>query len=168
MSSDYLIRRRNLKLGTVVNEPKEKKPLKAISDKKAAQMKEEKKRTIPDEDGQLERWFKARRKEMVGTCQCGCGQKSQKKDDLYFRHSACHLFPKRLFPSIMYHPLNFLERAFFGGCHTNLDEGGMDKWPAMADWEDIKVRFHELAPLLTEEERATKFYRTLEELVYKN
>lgn len=44
----------------------------------------------------------------------------------------------------------------------------MDRWPGMADWDDIKTKFHELAPLLTDAERATKFYSTLEKLIYAN
>lgn len=151
-------------------EPKFKKPYAGIAKKSGKKIAEEaaEKEARRGDDTDKQKWFAARRKELVGTCQCGCGQKSQKKDDLYFHSSICHIFPQRLFPSVDTHKLNFVERAFFGGCHTNMDEGGMDKWPAMADWEDIKLRFHELAPLLTEEERATKFYSTLEKLVYEN
>lgn len=119
-------------------------------------------------DSIMEKWFKARRKELTGTCQCGCGQPSQKKDDTFFRGSCCHIFPKATFESVMYHPMNFVERAMFGGCHTNMDNQGLDKWPAMADWDDIKERFHHLNILLTDEERATKFYKKLQELVYKH
>lgn len=119
------------------------------------------------DDTLIEQWYKARRKELVGVCQCGCGQQSQKKDDTFFRGSCCHIFPKASFPSVMYNPLNCVERAMFGGCHHNMDNNGVDKWPGMADWEDIKERFHVLAPLLTDEERATKFYSKLESLIYK-
>jgi len=118
-------------------------------------------------DTLMEQWFKARRKELTGTCQCGCGKPSQKKDDTLFRGSCCHVFPKSTFESVMYHPLNCIERAMFGGCHARLDEGGLDKWPHMADWDDIKERFHVLSPLLTDKERSTKFYSKLESLVYK-
>ena len=45
-------------------------------------------------------------------------------------------------------------------------ESGLDKWPNFADWEDVKEKFYVLAPLLTDEERATKFYSKLESLVY--
>jgi hypothetical protein len=113
-----------------------------------------------------ENWFKARRKEMVGTCQCGCGKPSQKKDDMYFRHSAAHIFPKALFPSLMYHPLNWVERRFWEGCHSIMDDTSIERWPNMADWEDIKEKFYILAPLLTDEERGKKFYQILEKLVY--
>lgn len=148
--------------------PKGKKapaPIRKVSVKKAKQEREEKK-LQGDEDSNLQKWFKARRREMVGTCQCGCAMPSQKNDEMYFRHSAAHIFPKATFISIMYHPLNFVERRFWGGCHTNMDERGLDLWPNMADWEDIKEKFHELAPLLTEEERATKFYTKLSGLVF--
>lgn len=148
--------------------PRAKKPptpIRKVSKAKAKQQREEKK-LQGDEDSHKEKWFKARRREMVGTCQCGCGMPSQKNDNMYFRHSAAHIFPKALFPSVQYHPLNWVERRFWGGCHTNMDEQGLDLWPNMADWEDIKEKFHMLAPLLTDEERATKFYTKLEQLVY--
>lgn len=118
------------------------------------------------DDTQMEFWFKARRKNMVGVCQCGCGKPSQKKDDMYFRHSACHIFPKAKFESVMYDSLNFVERAFFGGCHSVMDDTSLDRWPNMADWEDVKEKFHQLAPKLTDQERATKFYHHLEKIIF--
>jgi len=144
---------------------KPKKPLKKVSDKKAAENAAAKVELGEDET-MKEKWFKARRKEMVGTCQCGCGQPSQKKDDMYFRHSIAHIFPQRLFPSIQFHRLNWVERRFWGGCHSVMDDTSMDKWKNMADFDDIKEKFHELSPLLTDEERATKFYTHLSKLVY--
>lgn len=120
----------------------------------------------PKDYAALDRWFRERRKEMTGKCQCGCGKWSSKYDDKYFKHSCSHVFPKSKFPSIATHPHNFVERAFWGGCHTNMDEQSMDKWVYFADWENIKEIFHELAPLLTDEERATKFYTHFEKLIY--
>ncbi len=111
-------------------------------------------------------WFDARRNELVGVCQCGCGEKSQKNEDTYFYHCCCHVFPQRLFESIQFHPHNWVERRFWGGCHTNMDEGSMSKWVNFADWDNIVEIFHELAPLLTDEERTKKFYTNLESLVY--
>jgi hypothetical protein len=168
MESKYLIDRRARLLGQKApDSKKEPKPIPKVSEKKKKLLAEEKK-ARGDEDPAKERWFKARRREMIGVCQCGCAQPSQKNDDLYFRHSAAHVFPKALFLSVALHPANCVERAFWGGCHTNMDEGGLDKWPLMADWFDIKERFHILAPLLTDEERATKFYTKFEALVYAN
>lgn len=121
-----------------------------------------------DEKVLKEKWFRLIRTKLTGTCQCGCANKSQKNDDMYFRHSCCHIFPKSKFFSIKYHPLNYVERAFFGGCHGVMDDTSMDRWVNMADWEDIKAKFYELAPLLTNEERSSKFYNHLEILVYNN
>lgn len=147
--------------------PKPKQPLKPMSEKTKAKKAQEKK-ALAGDDPLKEKWFKARRKEMVGTCQCGCGGKSSRNDDINFRSSAAHILPKKDFESVMYHKFNWVERAFYGGCHTNMDNRGLDLWPNMADWEDIKEKFHVLAPLLTEEERGRKFYRQLEKLVYSN
>lgn len=152
----------------IPREKKKKQPIAKKSKKKLAQEAQEKKLVSSDGDTLLEQWFKARRKEMVGTCQCGCGEFSQKKDDTHFRSSAAHIFPKGLFPSIMYNSLNWVERRVWGGCHTNMDNLGVSSWPYFADWDDIKEKFFILAPLLTDEERATNFYTRLEKLVYAN
>lgn len=130
------------------------------SEKKKQQVKDEK--PLRDEK---EKWFALVRKKLTGTCQCGCGEKSSKKDDTYFRNSCCHIFPKKDFKSVQFHPLNFVERAFFGGCHSVMDDTSMDRWPNMADFEDIRQKFMILAPLLTPQEKAKKFYSHLERLV---
>ncbi len=161
-----------IKLGLHPKEcvPKEKKSLKKISDKKAAEMKEAKE-VLGEDETLKEKWFKRRRQEMVGTCQCGCGMPSSKYDDKNFRSSVCHIFPQRLFPSIQYHHLNWVERKFWAtyetsACHTNMDNKSMDLWPNFADWDDIKEKYHQLVPLLTDEERSQKFYHHLTFLVY--
>jgi hypothetical protein len=165
----YLEDRLNRKNGLAPRLPtrKEKKPLRKVSPQRAKEMAMEKER-LGGDDTMKEKWFQARRKEMIGTCQCGCGQPSQKKDDMYFRHSAAHIFPQRLFPSIQFHKLNWVERRFWGGCHSVMDDTSMDKWPNFADFDDIKEKFHALSPLLTDTERKTKFYRHLERLIYEN
>lgn len=156
--------------------PKLKKEYKGIAKKSAktiAKEKEEMATRSSEDETMKQRWFRSRRREMVGTCQCGCGQKSSKQENDNFRSSICHIFPQRDFPSVQFHPLNWVERAFWAtekgsSCHTNMDNQSISKWPLFADWEDIKARFHELSPLLTDEERATKFYSNLESLVYTN
>lgn len=144
-----------------------------LPDKKFYRINKKSKKRIEKEaelkkssDSTLDDFYESMRPKMVGTCQCGCGQKSHKKDDIFYRHCICHIFPKRLFKSVATHELNWVERTFWGGHHTNFDEQGMDKWPMMADWDDIKEKFHQLAPLLTDKERATKFYSKLEALIY--
>lgn len=121
-----------------------------------------------DEAYKKEKWFSERRKEMKGVCACGCGQPSSKREQNFYRHSAAHIFPKKLFKSIMFHPLNWVERRFWGGCHTNMDEGGMNKWPQMADWPDIVRKFYILDKEIPQSEKSIKFYSALKTLVENN
>lgn len=162
----YFQRMQLIKLGLL---PKEavKKERKPIAKKSAKKILEEKEQKESGGDGEMDKFFERNRKKMVGVCQCGCSQKSQKNDDTFYRGSISHVFPKRIFKSIATNDLNWVERAMFGGCHSVMDDTSMDRWVNFADWEDIKERFHELAPLLTDEERATKFYTHLEKLIYQ-
>lgn len=151
---------------------KPKKPLKKQSDKKIAEIKAEKELRGED-DTQKEKWFKARRKEMKGFCACGCAEKSSKSDDVNFRSSICHIFPQRLFPSIQFHRLNWVERKFWAtngtsACHAQMDNKSMDLWPNMEDWGLIKDRFLQLSLLLTQKEKVNKFYLHLAKLVNEN
>ena len=117
---------------------------------------------------EMRAWFDARQAEMVGVCQCGCGQPSLSGGKKYGKMSCAHILPKSKFPSVALHPFNYVERAFWGGCHTNMDEQGLDRWPNMADWADIVAKFTVLRQKLTKQEKATKFYTKLAELVRKN
>ncbi len=117
-------------------------------------------------DKLMDKFFETARKSMVGTCQCGCTKKSSKHEDAHYRCSVAHVFPKRIFKSIATNQFNWVERNFWDGCHSRMDDTSIEKWVNFADWDDIKERFHALAPLLTDEERATKFYSNLEKLVY--
>lgn len=137
------------------------------SEKAKAKVAEEKKQRGED-DSAKQKWFKAVRRKLTGTCQCGCARPSSKFDDDNFRSSCCHVFPQRDFESVRYHLLNHVERNFWEGCHTNMDNQSMDKWANMADWDNIKEIFFQLSPLLTDQERATKFYTKFESLVYAN
>ncbi len=165
--SDYLKKRQQWNAGE--SKPiKEKKTytIPKISEKKKKEMAEEKAR-LGGDDTELDKFFKDQRKKLIGICQCGCARKSSKHENEHFKSSIAHIFPKSIFESIKCHPLNWVERNFWDGCHTNMDHGGLEKWPMFADWEDIKERFHTLAPLLTDKERSHKFYSHLEKLVYE-
>ena len=116
----------------------------------------------------LDEWFDLIRIKLTGKCACGCGNKSQKNDDKYFKHSCAHIFPKSKFDSIKCHPMNFVERAFWGGCHGVMDDTSVDKWVNMKDWHDIKRKFNILSPLIPPHEKANKFYTQLENLVKNN
>jgi hypothetical protein len=153
----------------ILERQKRREVVKLTSRKLRATMEpenEEKIKAILEEKQRLDKWFPLIRKKLTGVCQCGCGKPSSKNDDKYYKFSCCHLFPKSIFKSILDHPDNYLERAFWGGCHTNMDEAGMLKWKDKADWEQAKEKFHLLAPLLTDKERSHKFYRNLESLIY--
>jgi hypothetical protein len=127
----------------------------------------ENKKTTKTKDESSDIFFNDQRKVMTGVCQCGCGKPSQKDHDVYFRFCICHIFPKKLFPSIATHPMNWVERAFWGGHHTNMDNRSIELWTSYSDWSDIKEKFHILAPLLSDKERKKKFFTTLEALVLR-
>ena len=172
--SAYFERMKLIKLGLLPKEAvkKEKKPLKKVSDKRAAENKEAKE-VLGEDETLKEKWFKRRRQECVGTCQCGCASPSSKYDDKNFRSSICHIFPQRLFPSIQFHHLNWVERKFWAtkdssACHTNMDNKSMDLWPNFSDWDDIKEKFHALDKDIDPEEKKQKFYHQLKYLVDNN
>lgn len=144
--------------------PKEKKRY-TIPKKSAKRIAQEKELSVTDEK---ENWFLEQRKRMTGFCQCGCGEPSQKKDDLYFRHCICHIFPKKIFKSVMFHDLNWVERKFWGGCHGVMDDTSLDRWPGMEDWDKIKEKFFVLEPLLTDKEKVHKFFKHLQKLILEN
>ncbi|MFT3679466.1 MAG: hypothetical protein QM791_04285 [Ferruginibacter sp.] len=159
--SNYLLRRRAIMMGTQAPDPpKEKKPIPKISEKKKQQLKEEK----PERD-EKEKWFKAIRKKLTGFCQCGCGQPSSKNDNVHFRSSCCHIFPKSEFKSVQFHESNYVERNFWDGCHSVMDNTSLDRWPNMEDWDDIKEKVAQLVPLLTPKEKASKFFTHLDYII---
>lgn len=162
--SDYLQQRRDhIAAGRPLPE-KKKYQIPKVSEKRKQKLSEQ--ATVAAKSD-MDKFFEDARKRMVGTCQCGCAKPSQKNDDTFYRHCIAHIFPKRAFKSIATHPLNWVERSFWSGCHSQMDDTSMDRWVNFADFDDIKEKFHVLAPLLTDEERATKFYSHLERLIYK-
>lgn len=152
---------RRLKAEAAIPKPKKYYQIPKVSKKRQ-------KRTADDDrpdDVKQDEWFVETRKALVGTCQCGCGAKSCKNDDLYYRFSICHILPKAYFKSVATHPLNFVELAFWGGCHTTFDQMGPERWVNLACWDDIKAKVLSMDPYLTPEEKGRKFYQILIELV---
>jgi len=156
---------RKLKAEAGIPKPKKVYYLPKVSKKRQKKLAEDGR---PVEE-RLDEWFVERRKEMVGTCQCGCGRKSSKNEDGNYRSSICHIFPKnpKAFPSVMCHPLNWVELNFWDGCHTTFDTMGVDRWPSTACWDDIKAKVIAMDPYLTPEEKGKKFYQNLIDLVKK-
>lgn len=108
----------------------------------------------------LTKFFTRAIEKLTGICQCGCWHATERK-----KGSVAHIFPKKDFYSVALHPSNWVERAMWGGCHTNMDQKGVEHWPNMADWPDIVAKFHILEPLLTKEEKTKKFYKKLKPMV---
>lgn len=166
----YFERLRLIKLGLL---PKEAvaKPKKAIAKVSVKKSKEIAKEKESGSDGEMDRFFQSMRSRMVGKC-LFCGGKTEKNNDKYYKFSIAHLFPKKptMFPSVATHHSNFLELCHFGNsCHTNFDQGkiSFELLKDSKEWDIIVEKFHELSPLLTDEERSRKFYTNLETLIYK-
>ena len=102
--------------------------------------------------GELERWFKERRKEMTGKC-ANCGGMSCKYKDSEYKRSIAHILPKAYFPSVATHEKNWLELCFYGkSCHTNMDNKMLDL-TEMACWDEIVTKFCVIYPDIDKKER---------------
>ncbi len=125
---------------------KPKKPLKKVSDKKAAEMKLGK----PDERVDLDKWFDdIRGKEWnngwAKCMECGAAIPSD-----YARHATAHLLPKKLFKSVATHPLNYLILGAGCGCHEKTHR--IDKFIKMKIWPIAKERILTMMPFLPTDE----------------
>lgn len=158
MSSDYMQRRQNIKLGIEKPDgPKPPKALRKIGLKKQEQMRQEKE---AGGDSALDQWYEARRKEMIGKCQF-CNSKTEKDNDDTYRHSVAHLLPKKEgiggFPSVATHPANWLELCFYGNsCHTNYDTHmiSLEMLRDSVEWPLILEKFLKVYPYIRQEERS--------------
>jgi len=139
-------------------EPKAKKVYggpKAVSDKKKAAIKQEKKTREEGGDPGLAKWFPERRVEMTGKC-CLCQGKTQKWDDENYGFSLHHLFPKEMFDSVKLHPDNCIEVCYYGNsCHANLHNGTIT-WGLLidsAEWPMILEKVRKVVPFIAQAER---------------
>lgn len=134
---------------------KVKKPLRRISDKRAAQIAEEKKMR-DNGNTPMDVWFNQRRVELTGKC-LFCGGRTEKNNDSTFKRSIAHLLAKKtgMFPSVSMHPDNFLELCFWGNsCHTNFDNG-IITWEFLKDsdeWGVIAEKFKKIYPCIAQPE----------------
>lgn len=148
--------------------PKAKAPtkgIKPVSDKKAAQIKEQKK--SGDSDA-IYQFFVEMRPGMTGKC-CFCNGKSEKHNDEAFHFSQAHLLPKNLFPSVATHPDILIELCYYSeSCHSNFDNGRIT-WEMIydsAEWPMIKEKLLKVLPAVAPQERSQKLYSKLYDLVY--
>lgn len=163
--SDYLKKRMQHILDSRPLPQKKKYRIPTVSEKMKKKIQEAR-ADRGDDKTEKQKWFEAQRPKLTGVCGCGCGQPSMKFDDEKFCFSISHIFPQRIFKSVQFHDLVWVERAWL--CHTNMDSRSMERWPGFQDWPEIRRRFAMLSPMLTKQERARKFYRALSELVESN
>jgi len=151
--------------------PKPKKPIRKVSNKKAAEIKEHKEF---GGDSEMDLFFESMRERMKGVC-LFCGLKSERDNDETYRNSIAHLLPKRDvdkggFPSVGTNEDNWIELCFYApnSCHTNFDAGQIT-WEFLKDskeWEIIREKLLNILPVVAMEERKHKLYSKLIELVY--
>lgn len=131
--------------------PKEKKVYRIPkkSEKKIKEEADEKER-LGGDDSQLVKWYKGRMKQLTGRC-AETGLVTETKIYQYAIMSICHLLPKRLCPSVMYHPLNWIELNV--DVHYKFDNS---KWEEIEKWgcyETIRDRLIMVYPDLDPSER---------------
>jgi len=144
--------------------PKPKKPIAKVSVKKQAEVEADKAARNGDETVK-QKWFAEQRPRLDEYCGCGCGQRTMKFND-QFCFSIAHVLPQKLFPSVQFHTEVWVSRAW--ACHTNMDTRSMDRWPTYRDWPEICRKVRVLEPLLTDQERKTKFFGKLWKMVSEN
>lgn len=99
---------------------------------------------------ELDMWFEARRKEMIGLC-ANCGGVTNKNDDKYYRFNIAHILKKSKIKSVSTHPLNYMELCFFGNsCHSKVDN--KDGWGSTKCFDEVKKRFEIMLPLIEDNE----------------
>lgn len=125
---------------------KEPKPMKRVSDKRAAELKEQKVIGKPPSQLELEHWFHTIQMrhftEFGGQCmECGAYIPNQ-----FARHATAHLLPKKLFKSVATHELNYLILGAGCGCHVKTDR--VDLFVKMKVWPEAARRIKKMLPLL--------------------
>src|SRR5690606_8177390 len=138
---------RKLKEQAGLPKPKKTYSIPKVSAKRKAMMEREKEER-GDNDTELQKWFKARIKySMKGRCE-ETGLKTETGIYRYAIMSCCHILPKRLCKSVMYHPLNFLE--LIPDMHHKFDNIGWEERETWGCWPVVVQRlimvYPDLAP----------------------
>ena len=165
----YLEDRAKRKLG-LLPKMEFRKPKKPIAKKSKTRLAEERAIKEVGGDSELDLFFIAMRKKMVGKCLfCNC--KTEKENDEIYRRSIAHLLPKGKsnFPSVATNDSNWIELCFYqNSCHTNFDNGNIT-WEFIKDskeWDIIKEKLLTILPMVSQEERKHKLYSKLIHLIY--
>jgi len=126
---------------------KPKKPLKKISDKKLAELKES---TAVKNKQDLEKWFFDIEEKHFSSGFGVCMETGDLIPRKYARASIAHLLPKKIFKSVAGHPLNFLILSAANGSHDKTHR--VDKFIKMKIWPEAKKRIIQMMPMLPMDE----------------
>lgn len=160
--------RRLKEQASLPKQPKTRKPIAKVSEKKKKQLREEKKLTEQAREfgnpaeGDQEQWFKDRMAENVPVCM-NCGMEAawllQPEYERIWRACQAHILPKRKaqFPSVATHPLNHLILfpvwgGHLCGCHDEYDSGWYNA-TTMKVWELAKSKFKQFESAISPSER---------------
>jgi len=147
--SDFMLRRRAIMMGTQAKPEKAAPaPISKQSAKKIKELEEDK----PTRQ-KRKAWFEARMKELKGVC-TECGHPIKKDIPAFAICAVAHVVPKRKeqFPSIEFHPKNFIELGAECGCHNKYDTS-WDDASQMKVWPLIIEKFILLYPSIDPSER---------------
>jgi hypothetical protein len=75
----------------------------------------------------------------------------------FYRAATAHIFPKKIFPSIAIHPLNYLILGAGCGCHNKTHR--LDTFTKMGVWKEAVDRFRIFEPLITEKHKYLNEFR---------
>lgn len=139
---------RNLKSG--LPKPKKTHYLNKVSKKKKESMALEREQRN-GEKTELEKWYaKIMHKERAVCWESG---ERINKDSVGWHGSIAHILPKKTFPSVKTHPLNYLILSMWNGSHANFDYS-WQKASSMKVWKRAVERFIMIEPSLTPAERS--------------
>lgn len=149
MADLYFNRLKLIKLGLAPKEsgPKPRKPIKPISDKKAAEMKAVKNNNI---ESDLDKWFSEIEDRHFSSGFGICMETGDSIPRAYARAATAHLLPKKIFKSVATHPLNYLILSAANGSHDKTHR--IDKFIKMKIWPQAKERILQMIPLLPTDE----------------
>lgn len=149
-------------------QPKPRKPIAKVSEKKKKQDAESK-RLLSDArelgkpaEGDQEQWFQDRMKDNLPVCM-NCGMEApwllQPEYEKIWRACQAHILPKRKtqFPSVSTHPMNHMVLfpvwgGHLCGCHNEFDSSWYNA-TTMKVWEIAKHRFKEFESAIAANER---------------
>lgn len=119
------------------------------------------KENTTSDPGERKLWYEQRVLEMTGQC-AECGHYINKN---VFKYAVCgvaHILPKSLFPSVEFHPMNWMELGATCGCH-----GRAEVWSQavnMRVWPEMVRRFKMFYPLINPAEHGKIPVQLLEQI----